>query len=43
MLEQTKEVSAIIARINTGSHRFYDIGFQYDGKTNVVQTVTGQC
>ena len=43
MLEETKEVSAIIARINTGSHRFYDIGFQYDGKTNVVQTVTGQC
>ena len=32
-----------MARINTGSHRIYDIGFQYDGKTNVVQTVTGQC
>ena len=43
MLEQDKEVSAVIARINTGSNRIYDIGFEYNGKTNVVQTVTGQC
>ena len=41
MLDQNKEVSAVIARVNTGSHRMYDLGFQYDGKTNVVQTVTG--
>ena len=34
-------MSAVVARVNTGSQRIYDIGFQYDGKTNIVQTVTG--
>ena len=41
LFDQTKNVSALVARINQSSQRIYDIGFQYDGKTNVVQTVTG--
>ena len=41
VIDQTKSVSAVAARINSSSKRIYDIGFQYEGKTNVVQTVTG--
>ena len=41
LVDQTKSVSAIVARINSSSKRIYDIGLQYDGKTNVIQTVTG--
>ena len=36
LISQTQRLSAITARINQSSGRIYDIGFQYDGKTNVI-------